>query len=124
MVMTIYSKFVKDSDGFIRRNKKPSHPARPLTLGRKMGTRIKVAESTRKAKIFVSRLDPECHVEELREFIRELTGSDCEIDQLKTKYPSYSSFVITCDKQHEKTLLDPDEWETGIIIRPFWGEKH
>ena len=58
----ISSKFVKDSNGFIRQNKKPSHPACPLTLGRKMDTRIKVAESTRKTKIFVSRLDTECPV--------------------------------------------------------------
>ena len=59
----------------------------------------------------------------MREFILELTRSDCEIEELKKTYPSYCSFVITCDKQHEKTLLGPDEWETGIIIRLFFGRK-
>ena len=116
-VIRISNKFVKDSEGFIHRNRK----SRPLTLGRKSGTRVKVASVPKQARIFVSRLAPEFPVEELHEFVRELTGTDCEIHKLKTKYPNYSSFVITCDKISEKTLLDPDEWEKGIIIRPFFG---
>ena len=116
-VMRISNKFVRDSEGFIHRNRK----SRPLTLGRKIGTRVKVASVSKQARIFVSRLAPEFAVEELHEFVRELTGTDCEIHKLKTKYPNYSSFVIICDKINEKTLLDPDEWEKGILIRPFFG---
>ena len=60
-------------------------------------------------------------LEELKEFVRELTGTECEVERLKTKYSSYSSFVISCDKSKESVLLDPDEWEKGVLIRPFYG---
>ena len=114
--------YVQDSEGFIRQEKKPRRAQRPLTMGRKSGTRIKVAPVVKECKIFVSRLAPDFPVEELQEFIKELTGDDStEITTLKTKFPTYSSFVITCNKQHETILLDPDEWEEGVLIRPFVG---
>ena len=120
----VSSRYVRDSDGFIHRDiiKTSKRLPKPLTTGRKMGTKLKVAPTVQRAKVFVSRLHPDFPVEELREFVRELTGTDCEIDRLKTKYPSYSSFVISCEKQFESVLLDPDEWEKGIIIRPFYGK--
>ena len=91
-------------------------------MGRKSGTRVKVARVIRKCKIFVSRLAPNFPVEELREFVKELTGDDStEITTLQTKFPTYSSFVITCNKEHEATLLNPDEWEEGALNRPFFG---
>ena len=114
----ISKRFVRDSDGFIRKEKK----SRSLATGRKNGTRVRVAPVVKQTRVFVSRLDPDFPEEELREFVRELTGSNCQISKLKSKFPTYSSFVITCDKQHENTLLDPDEWEQGIIIRPFFGK--
>ena len=111
--------YVKDSEGFIRRERRPRNQQRPLTM---VGTRIKVAPVIKKCKIFVSRLAPHFPMEELREFTKELTGSDsCIIERLKTKFPTYSSFVITCDKQYEATLLDPDEWEEGALVRTFVG---
>ena len=120
----ISSKYVKDSEGFIRREKIPRNMQRPLTMGRKTGTRIKVAPKVNKCKIFVSRLDPEFPLEELCQFVQELTGNaSCEIEKLKSRFPTYASFVITCDRCYEKTLLDPDEWEQGIIIRPFYLKR-
>ena len=120
----ISSKYVKDSEGFIRREKISRNMQRPLTMGRKTGTRIKVAPKVNKCKIFVSRLDPEFPLEELHEFVHELTGNaSCEIEKLKSRFPTYASYVITCDKCYEKTLLDPDEWEEGVIIRPFYLKR-
>ena len=102
----ISKKYVKDQEGFIRHERGPRKTQRPLAMGRKSGTRVKVAPVIKKCKIFVSRLAPNFPVEELREFIKELTGDDStEITTLKTKFPTYSSFVITCNKEHEVTLV-------------------
>ena len=119
----ISSNYVRDNEGFIRREKsRPSAGRRPLLTGTKNGTKIKVALS--KCHIFVSRLAPEFPIEELREFVQELTGStSIDVEKLNSKYPTYSSFVITCEKSFEKVLLDPDEWEKGVIIRPFYGKS-
>ena len=91
-------------------------------MDRKVGTRIKDAPVIKKCKIFVSRLPPNFPMEEQRKFTKELTGSDsCIIERLKTKFPTYLSFVITCDKQYEATLLDPDDWEEGALVCTFVG---
>ena len=113
------SKYWKDSEGFLHKNKRPT---RPLTVGKKSGTRLKAVNVERKSRIFVSRLDPQLTGDDLREFVRDLTGTVCEITKLKTRFPTYASFVITCSKEHETLLMDPDEWEEGIIIRPFYGK--
>ena len=67
-------------------------------------------------RVFVSRIDPDLPVDSLIEFVRELTGETCNIVKLETKYPTYASYVITCDQKHERVLTDPNEWEEGIVI--------
>ena len=54
--------------------------------------------------------------------MRELLGVNCDVERVKVKFPLYSSFVITVSKSHEAALLDPDAWEEGLIMRPFYGQ--
>ena len=58
----------------------------------------------------------------MKEYVKGLIGEDCEVEKLNSKFPSYSSFVISCSKNHENKLLDPDEWEEGLLVRPFYGK--
>ena len=58
----------------------------------------------------------------MKEYVKGLIGEDCDVEKLNSRFPSYSSFVITCSKCHENTLLDPDEWEEGLLVRPFYGK--
>ena len=64
-------------------------------------------------RIFVSRFLPDMSVEEVRVYV------EFEIVKLKSKCPIYSSFFTTCDEKHRETLMNPDEWEDGILLRPF-----
>ena len=44
--------------------------------------------------------------------------------RLKTKFPSYSSYsyLVSCDFRHKDTVMNPDEWDEVILIRPFFGK--
>ena len=92
-------------------------------VGRKQGTKLKRAHVKKECKIFVSRLDSDVTCDQVAEFVSELTGDSPKIEKLTTKFPNYSSFKITCDKSHLNTLLDLDEWEEGVIVRPFYERK-
>ena len=90
----------------------------------KTGTKITVAQRVRTCKVFVSRLAQDFSSEVLREFVFELTGDvNCKVEKLNTKLPYYSSFVVTCHKEHEETLLDPSEWEKGVLIRRYYEKR-
>ena len=115
-----------DDDGFLHRIPRRSRAQQSLVTGRKSGTALRAAPVVKRIKIFVSRLDPSETTDSMREYVRGLTGTECVIERLKSKFPTYSSFVITCDKQFENILLNPDEWEEGLLVRPFFGKirKH
>ena len=34
---------------------------------------------------------------------------------------SHSSFLVTCDARHTRTVLNPEEWGEGVLIRRFVG---
>ena len=112
--------YVCDSEGFLTRVQQPRRQQRTFITGQKTGTTIRAA--ARKLRMFVTRLAPSVTVESLKEFILELTGSECEIEKLQTKAPDYASFAISCNKEHEATVMNPDEWEEGVLLRHFYGK--
>ena len=61
-------------------------------------------------------------VEEVRAYVGSFLSDEFENVKLKAKYPIYSSSVITCDEKHRETLMNPDEWEEGILLRPSIGK--
>ena len=55
-------------------------------LGKQKGTTLKSAPVKREYKVFVSRLVPSVTVDQIAEFIIELTGESPVIEKLTTKY--------------------------------------
>ena len=100
-----------------RRNKN-----RPIITGKKRGTGLRVMKQIKLTRVFFSRLLLDMSAEEVRVYVGGFLTDDFEIVKLKSKYPTYSSFVITCDEKHRETLMNPDEWEEGILLRPFIGK--
>ena len=79
----------------------------PPKTGRKEGNRLVVVPQIRKTRVFVSRLGPECTVEAIKSYATDLIGCECEVEKLETKFPTYSSFVISCNAQFRDKLLKP-----------------
>ena len=75
----------------------------------------------RKMDVFLSRMGPEVSAEQVQDFCKGLLDDWCEVEMLKSKFPAlYSSFRITCYTHHNEKILDPNNWETGALIRPFY----
>ena len=94
---------------------------KPPVTGTKAGTSLRAVEAVRKVSVFVSRCHPEETEEGINNFAHEIISDDCTVQKLPTKFPTYSSFVITCDAKHEEKIMCPDEWSSGLIIRKFYG---
>ena len=109
----------ESSDWVLVNHRKKS---KPVITGTKRGTGLRAVSQIKLTRVFVSRLLPDISVEVIREYVSGLVSDDFEIVKLKTRYPSYSSFVITCDLKHRDTLLNPEEWEEGVLLRPFLGK--
>ena len=92
-----------------------------VITGSKAGTRLASVAQTRKVQIFVSRLEPDLLPTTLKDYVREIIDDECAVEKLNTRFPSYSSFVVTCDFGHLESVLNPEEWEDGVIIRRFFG---
>ena len=88
-------------------------------MGVKSGTSLKSV--AHKFQFFVSRLEPDLLRSTLKYYLKEDIDDDCEFEKRSTRYPSYSSFVVTCDFSHKESLLNPEEWGDGVIIRRFYG---
>ena len=69
----------------------------------------------------MSRVKPQSTVEEIKEYVQEIAGVDADVMKIQSRNTHYSSFLIPVDKNVEDRVLDPDEWQEGLIIRPFPG---
>ena len=77
---------------------------------------------TRKAHIFVSRLGPDTTTDQLKNYVKDSFDKDVEATKLQTKYPTYSSFVISCNLDDKDLFLNPTSWEEGVLVRIFRGK--
>ena len=90
-----------------------------ITTGRKPG--IILGSCFRKMDVFLSRMGPDVNAAQVQDFCKGLLNDCCEVEMLKSKFPAlYSSFRITCYSRDRDKILDPDNWETGAIVRPFY----
>ena len=135
---------VRDSDGFVhrvgrnfRRNQRRNSKSQlsgqqgPLTrktasktflTGTKTGTNIKAVPNINKCRVFVSRLDPNLPLDTLKLYVSELINDQCTVHKLDAKYQTYSSYLLVCDEKYKEVLLCADQWEEGVLIRPFYGK--
>ena len=96
----------------------------PPKTGRKEGTALNVVPHVKKTRVFISRLSPDCCVDTVKNFVEELIGDSCEVEKLQTRFPTYSSFVVICAAVHNDKIMNEDEWESGVMLRPFVGALH
>ena len=93
-----------------------------LITGRKTGSVLGAIPKVKKCSIFVSRLNPSIAKDKVKDFVSGIIGGDtCIVEKLQTKFDSYASFYVSCDDKHKDKVLDPDMWESGILVRPFYG---
>ena len=97
----------------------PKHRNIPVVTGKKKGSKLK--SIPRRVNIFVSRLDPDETEQSIVEYVQEITGQVCIVRKLNTRAVTFSSFVIACKEDIVEKIMDPEEWEEGVIIRPFIG---
>ena len=94
---------------------------RYIITGSKSGTTLRSVAQVRKIKVFISRLEADISPETLKPYVREILNDDCTVEKLNTRFPTYSSFLVTCDARHTRTILNCEEWEEGVLIRRFVG---
>ena len=68
----------------------------------------------------ISRLGPNVTAAAVKEFCQVILCEECEVSKLKTNHDSYSSFKITCSMWKKADILNPDSWESGVLIRQFY----
>ena len=89
-------------------------------VGRKTVACLGTRARARRFDVFISRLGPNVTAAAVQEFCQAILCEDCEVSKLKTKFDSYSSFKITCSIWKKAEILNPDSWEYGVLIRPFY----
>ena len=96
---------------------------RNLVTVNRTGNSLAVVAAVRKCSVFVSRLGPDVSVDNVKEFANGIINDDCEVEKLNAKYSTYSSFKITCEDKYKTKILDPESWEKGVLIRPFYRDS-
>ncbi len=71
--------------------------------------------------IFVTRLKPKCTTNQLNKHIKLASGYSIRAQKLPTKYDTYSSFYIPCDRSMQDNMFDPDIWPQEALVREFFS---
>jgi len=95
---------------------------------------LKAARFKSRVDIFVSRLDPDCTIEDVGAYVQAndnvTISSDIKIEKLDTKFNTYSSFHVSIlvDSSMKQSLIDSvmncDNWPNGILVRRFFNNRH
>ena len=57
--------------------------------------------------LFISRLEPQCSAKQLQTYIWKQAGHRVRTEKIKTRYDTYSSFYIPCERRVREDLHDP-----------------
>lgn len=60
----------------------------------------------------------------IKSFVSELSNDECEVEQMRTGYPSYSSFLIFCKLRQKDVILNSDEWKEGVLVRRSYDRRN
>ena len=112
----------ESDEGFITQTSRRRRRKRVVVTGRKAGTSLRAVATSRKIRVFVSRLEPDVTPSVLKQFITDMIHDESVVETLTTRHPNYSSFLVSCDISHEDTILSADEWPEGILVRRFFGQ--
>ena len=111
-----------DEEGFTRvSNRRRPHGRRGAVTGCRTGTSLRSVAQIRKVQIFVTRLEADLQPSSLKAYVTEIINDECTVEKLATRYPDYSSFLVTCNYNHMDSLLNPEEWQEGVLVKRFYG---
>ena len=69
--------------------------------------------------IFVTRLAQATRPRDVAKHVRQETGQNCRCEPLTTRHDSYRSFCIRCPARMRQTLLNPNVWPRGVLVREY-----
>lgn len=111
---------------------------RPLVIGKKLDSKIKSVRTWRTVDVFLSRLDPDTTVDDIKNCSLEILRSDANFDpaevtvngeQLQSKYGSYASYHVSVTVDSSKfgaaieLLMNKELWPLGVLVRRFFHKK-
>ena len=105
------------------------HAVEKIVIGGNIKSSVKAVTSSRckstqqtdrvEKGIFVSRVKPRTSARDIQQLVCDETGLSVKAEKLKTRYKSYSSFFIPCDKRITRRLLDKSVWPTGALVKVY-----
>ena len=102
-------------------------------VGRATNTKVKTVVTTRSIDVFVSRLHPATHENEIHDCTTDILGIDSQdkivVEKLQSKYEHlYASFHMCVSVFDFKSILDvlnsPDSWPEGALVRRYFKSNH
>jgi len=82
---------------------------------------VPVVKRIVKKRIFISRIAPGFSAEAMYKAVKPKVKRSLSVVKLKTLHSSYSSFCLYVEEEDEKTVLSPQFWGSGTIIKSFLG---
>ena len=111
----------EENDGYITHFSRRRWKKKPAITGRKTGTNLRTVNQVKKLNVFVTRFEADLPTDDLKLFVSDLINDEFSLERLPTKFPDYSSFLVTCDDRHRQVIMNPDEWPEGVLIRRYYG---
>ena len=101
-----------------------ARPAAKAIIGSRTSDSIKAVTAVKRVSVFISRLPPGTGEEAVRKYAMEQTGADAVTAlKLKTKYDTYESYRLDLMNPSCDSVLDPDLWAQGLVIRRFFTSR-
>ncbi|XP_006822338.1 uncharacterized protein LOC100369837 [Saccoglossus kowalevskii] len=112
----------KNSDGFttVNRKRKNQRGPRVGTADPDRDCAIKVVHYNPPFRAFITRLSPLTSTEDIQSFVKKSLNVQVNCEKLKTKFDTYSSFLIETTREFSGQIMDPTVWPTGILIRKYY----
>ena len=118
-----------DAEGFVSKDPRPQHASgpsqrqrraeRPMVTGVRAQGKLKPTVNI--IRLFATRFSPDETENDLKAYVNDLIGSECNVDKIVARTTRHSSFIITASRRYEKILLNPNSWEEGVQVRYFYG---
>ena len=70
--------------------------------------------------IFVSMLHEEITADQVKDHVLQKSNLNIKVKKLETKFKTYSSFIVETDFKHVHSLLVPDFWPEGALIKRYY----
>jgi hypothetical protein len=86
-----------------------------LGSARSSGT-VRGIKHVQKADFFVTKLEPTTTASHVESYLKD-RGITTQCTSLKTKYNTYSSFLVSTDRRFAQVLVSPDTWPEDVLVK-------